>query len=139
MNFFFIFILSIVFSFSYSFSSFASDFNSKDLLALLEKEKISSVESLLAKLPKTFLQNYTLQFQGTGLQQASLENPRVLLFGERGKLVLTFNGDESQHQFEHVEVLGYSDEKEEFELFDVDFKNQTLTKNPPICLPVMPP
>ncbi len=100
----------------------------------MEKEKIYSVESLLAKLPKTFLQNYTLQFQGTGLQQASLENPRVLLFGERGKLVITFNGDESQHQFEHVEVLRYSDVKEKFELFDVDFKNQTLTKNPPICL-----
>jgi hypothetical protein len=118
------------------------DLSIQGLETLLRTKNIRTVEQLLAALPLRLRSNYTLQFRGNGLQGGSRDNPRVFLFGESGRLVLTFNGGEAVGRPRAVEILHYSPETEAFELFDLDLSRSTkdpsvrpaLEKNPVACL-----
>jgi len=118
---------------SYSLNHiYAGEMSITDLSNLLSEQKITSIEQLLAKLPPSFLKNYTLQFKGNGLQGASEQSPRVFLFGETGKFVMTLNGGDPLHgKSDHVEVLTYNDNAEAFELFNIDFSKSKINNVPP--------
>jgi mono/diheme cytochrome c family protein len=77
------------------------------LRQLIEVGGVDSVEGLLAVLPEELRAHYTLVFASRSLQDASLENPRVVLFGNKAQLILTFNGAVSQRGFESVETMEF--------------------------------
>jgi hypothetical protein len=59
--------------------------------------------------------------QSRSIQQGSLENPRVLLFGTDAKLIVAFNGSPEQSGYANLEILHFQDETETFELRSIEF------------------
>jgi hypothetical protein len=95
----------------------------------------ASVEDALALLPGEMRLNYTLVHQSRSIQQGSLENPRVLLFGTDAKLIVAFNGSSEQSGYANLEILHFKDESETFELRSIGFgKTVSFSEaNPVTC------
>ncbi len=115
----------------------AQRFDFEALVARIEAERLADVASVLGRLPFELRSSYTLVYAGGGLQGASREHPRAVLFGEDARLVITFNGHPAQARYEHLEILHYRDEREAFELRVIAFEDgrvRVSPPNPPVCL-----
>ena len=99
----------------------AADFSFESLRQLIEARGVDSVEELLAVLPEDLRAHYTLVFSSRSLQDASLENPRALLFGNKAQLILTFNGDASQRGFDAVETMEFDAAANRFVFREITF------------------
>lgn len=93
---------------------------------LIDANKVHDIEGALAILPDDLKSNYTLQYKGHGLQGASFENPRVILFGLDAKFIIAFNGSKEQALNSSLEIMQFNESKSEFELYSLDFP---LVKN----------
>lgn len=60
---------------------------------LIKAQNIKSVDRLLGVLPEKFRQRHMLMFDSPSLQNATYQNPRVLLIFPRARFVMTFNRD----------------------------------------------
>ncbi len=111
-------------------------FDFESLRALIETERLTSVEQVVARLPEDLRANYTLVYASQSLQGASHDHPRAVLFGADAKLVLTFNGDPKQRHHDEIEILQYRDEQGVFELRSISFAQgvRFSEKNPQLCL-----
>src|SRR3984893_13080082 len=85
----------------------AGEFAFDSLSQVIAERHVGSVEELLAVLPEDLRTHYSLVFSSRSLQGASFEHPRAVLFGSNAQLILTFNGDPSQHGFEAVETMEF--------------------------------
>jgi hypothetical protein len=56
------------------------------------KNKIKTVEDVLAKLPASLRTNYVIMAQSKSIQEATPENPRIIMFGEDAGITIAFNG-----------------------------------------------
>lgn len=71
---------------------------------LIDKNKIQSIGQLLPVLPLELRKNILVIFESHSLQEASCENPRIILFSNNGLLSLAFNGSPTQEGFESLEI-----------------------------------
>lgn len=112
-------------------------FNYEALLKLIERQKITTVETLLSQLPKSMLSNYALVYSSRSLQEASAQNPRAILFGSDASFLMSFNGDRSQKGFNNIEMVQFREETKTFEFREIQFiENRAVvsSKNPVQCL-----
>lgn len=114
-------------------------FHYQDLEGLLAHKKPESIEALLAELPKNYLRNATFIYHSYSLQAASYQNPRAILFGTDGELILTFNGHPEQSGFQNIEIMRWLREEAKFELRELSFPSGGGTPsmseaNPARCL-----
>jgi mono/diheme cytochrome c family protein len=103
----------------------AADFGFESLRQLIASRRVASIEELLAVLPEDLRTHYTLVFSSRSLQEASLENPRALLFGSKAQLILTFNGNASQHGFDAVETMEFDAAANRFVFREITFTPAT--------------
>ena len=119
--------------------------NALDMLTfkkLLTEKGISSIEGALAVLPENLRSKYTIAFNSRSLHGTSMTQPRVILFGDDAKFVITFNGSAEQKAYEFFEIMEWVDAKKEFQFFEVNFPTSGLVSetwhvsepNPPKCL-----
>jgi hypothetical protein len=99
----------------------ADSFGFASLEALIRTHDIGTVNELLAALPATQRRNYALMFDSRSLQEASFENPRVILYGPDARFVMTFNGGAAQRGFRAVETLEFDAVTREFRLRELEF------------------
>lgn len=91
------------------------------LAQLIAERQVSSVERALDLLPYSLRAHFALVFRSRSLQQASLANPRVILFGDDARFVVTFNGQADQRGFDSLEVMEYDDQESRFEFREIKF------------------
>jgi len=99
----------------------AAGFNFASLQSLLSQQDIGSVEELITALPAMQRNRYALVFESRSLQGASLESPRVILFGPDARFIVTFNGSPAQRGFRVVETMEFDEESKEFRLRELLF------------------
>ena len=124
------------------FTNVASGYSLDSFVKTMNQAQVSSLEEALRLLPSDLKTKFTLQYQGHGLQEASAEFPRVIMFGDDAKFIATFNGSESQGKYNSIEILQYNDDSAKFELYDLQFplkRDQRghiimPEKNPAACL-----
>ncbi len=102
---------------------------------LIRERGVTSIGDALALLPAELRLNYTLVHQTGSIQQASVESPRVLLFGTDAKLVVTFNGSPDESGYDKLEILAFDDATETFELRSIEFGSTVSFSeaNPTVC------
>jgi|GEM_PF-3742974 len=118
-------------------SFYPSGVNIKSIAQYLNDHVGIEMEQFLGDLPANFRSHFTLMHKSFSLQAGQYENPRAILFGEDASLVLRFNGHARQRGGRAVEVLSFDHEKEEFDLYHIEFPyqgNQSIQKNPARCL-----
>ena len=114
-----------------------NDISLKSLKEIIDQNKIKSIPEVLNILPTDLLKNYTMLYEPHGLQGASFENPRVVLFGSDAKIILTFNGDPAQKRYSDLEIMEFDDQSRSFNLSTISFASEQVVyseSNPPICL-----
>ena len=99
----------------------ADDFGFESLQTLMRTRDVGTVEELLAALPEAQRRNYALMFDSRSLQAASLDDPRVILYGPDARFVLTFNGDAAQRGFRTIEALEFDTVTRQFHLRELEF------------------
>src|SRR5271165_2250840 len=101
----------------------AGEFTFDSLSQVMAARHVGSVEELLAVLPEDLRTHYSLVFSSRSLQDASFEHPRAVLFGSNAQLILTFNGDASQHGFEAVETMEFDAHANRFIFREITFSS----------------
>jgi cytochrome c553 len=101
----------------------AGEFSFDSLRQVIALQHVGAVEELLAALPADLRAHYSLVFSSRSLQDASFEHPRALLFGSNAQLILTFNGDPSQHGFEAVETMEFDARANRFIFREITFSS----------------
>lgn len=101
----------------------AGEFGFDSLTQVMAAQHVGSVEELLAVLPEDLRTHYSLVFSSRSLQDASFEHPRAVLFGSNAQLILTFNGDASQHGFEAVETMEFDAHANRFIFREITFSS----------------
>lgn len=87
----------------------------KMIIDLVTNNKIYRLEDLLSKLPAGFRSGFALVYYSLSLQEASFDNPRVLMGGRTSSgdeqygspisnTIITFNGDSNQKGFHVLEA-----------------------------------
>src|SRR5258708_2127 len=99
----------------------AGEFAFDSLSQVIAERHVGSVEELRAALPEDLRTHYALVFSSRSLQDASFEHPRAVLFGSNAQLILTFNGDPSQHGFEAVETMEFDAHANRFIFREITF------------------
>jgi hypothetical protein len=101
----------------------AGEFAFESLSQVIAEQHVGSVEELIAALPEDLRAHYSLVFSSRSLQDASFEHPRAVLFGSSAQLILTFNGDPSQHGFEAVETMEFDSHANRFIFREITFSS----------------
>ena len=112
-------------------------FSRDNIATMASSGEVRSVEDMLDALFATqgekFLRSYVLMFHSRSVQDASFENPRVLLFSEKDEFVVTFNGESNQ-----IEMMVFDREDRKFKFFEIDFEKPPLERvsnvNPQKCM-----
>lgn len=97
----------------------APSFDFHALQALIEEGTGSTVEDLLAALPATYRSHYVLVFSSRSLQQASMRDPRAIIYGGDAHLMVSFNGDPSQRGHDALETMEYDADTARFRLREI--------------------
>jgi len=101
----------------------AGDFGFESLLQLIAERHVDTPETLLAALPADLRTHYTLVFASRSLQDATMEDPRVLLFGTKANLILSFNGNSSQRGFDAIETMEFVPDLNRFVFREISFRS----------------
>lgn len=117
-------------------STAAHGFDYEDLVELIHQRELTALDQVLEHLPGEYMDNFTLAFGSRSLHGSSYDYPRVILFGRDAKLILTFNGDPSQHKYHELEVVQFRDQVSEFEMHSISFTDRVRFsgRNPAVCL-----
>lgn len=78
---------------------------------LIITNNVDSIEKLLPLLPASVRSKYVVVFRSRSLQGASYKEPRVILYNDNAKFMLSFNGNENQRGFYELEVADFDSEK----------------------------
>ena len=117
-------------------------FDLDTLLRIIDEHRLSRLEEVLPLLPEELRSSFTLQYESHGLQGASFEHPRAILFGKDARFVLSFNGHPEQRKFNSFEIFQFDDNQARFEFYSLDFPiRRDLNgnairpeRNPRVCL-----
>jgi hypothetical protein len=123
-------------------SGLSGTYGMADYLQTLEQQSsIQSIDQALSLLPAPLRRNFTLIYESRGVNAASPELPRAILFTEDAKFIVSFNA-KSPLGLKMLEFRQYNDQTESFELLDLPFplkraadgKLLPPVKNSPLCL-----
>ncbi|MGH8304597.1 MAG: hypothetical protein ACRETG_03195 [Steroidobacteraceae bacterium] len=104
--------------------AYGDSLNFASLHSILERRNLGTVEELIGALPYEQRSRYALVFDSRSLQEASFENPRVILFGPDARFIVTFNGSPAQRGFRTVETMEFDAATREFHLHELQFPAQ---------------
>jgi hypothetical protein len=112
------------------------------VVRLITENHIVSIEGLLPLLPASFRSGFTLVRNSLSLQSASVTNPRAIVYGQDGRLLMAFNGNSSQDGFDNLEMIQFRGETQSFEMHLIQFPGtqssirepQFSDPNPHLCL-----
>jgi len=99
----------------------AADFNMDALAELIRTRNVATVEQALALLPAELRANYTLVFSSRSLQDAAPAAPRAILYGQDGRLIVTFNGDANERGYSVLETMQFDERSNSFQFREVSF------------------
>lgn len=102
----------------------------EDLKEIITKNDIKSIAALLPQLPKEYRSEFTLMMKSQSLQDASVNFPRVIMAGPDGRLLLAFNGDPAQKNYDSLEIIQYRDGTASFDFFEIRFPEKDQNGNP---------
>jgi hypothetical protein len=98
-------------------------FTEARLQALLQKnpatgQPVDSIAELVPLLPEELRKNFTFVYDSRSPFKSGIspEYPRVILFTDDARLILTFIGDERQPGFDLLETMAFDYEKAKFDL-----------------------
>lgn len=98
-----------------------NDFNYQKLIEIIKTCKIKKIESLLMHLPNRYLTNYVAAYATQAAMAASPSHPQITIFGEDGKLMMTFNGSKFQNGYYSLEIIHFIEQSKKFELRVIEF------------------
>ena len=96
------------------------------LQKLMDDQQISSIETLLPVLSKTFpklFSGYTLVYQSRSPQRGSEPHPRAIVYGSTANFILTFNGDANQKGFNRIETADLDPQSKKYTFREIVFKD----------------
>ena len=110
-------------------------------LDILKSGSTKSVEDFLStwktRDPLLF-RYYLLAYRSRSLQEATPENPRVVLFHPTADFAAAFNGHPSQKGFQQIELYRFNYQQNKFEFYELSFlenqKPSLSEANPRKCL-----
>jgi len=105
-------------------------FDTDALLRIVVGEHVNAIERVLERLPAPLRSHYALVFASRSLQQASDRDPRVVLFSDDGRFVLTFNGHPSQRGYNALETMQFDDERKQFVFRELTFPDPSMPDVP---------
>jgi hypothetical protein len=101
-----------------------------ELKALVARGQVTRIADLVAMLPARDRSHFALVFDSRSLHEASFENPRVILYGETGRVIVTFNGAPEQRGFEALEVAAFDEATSSFTFVEVLFPAEVGQRGP---------
>jgi hypothetical protein len=119
-----------------------ADFGYAELESLIKRLDAKRWEDVLPHLPSDLRSYYALMYDSPSLQSAEPMNPRVILYGNDGRLLIAFNGAPHQKNFASVEVTEFHPESARFEYRSIRFPEDRRSgrsasfseANPKVCL-----
>jgi hypothetical protein len=104
--------------------------------------KTMTIADVVARLPERYRAGFTLMYDSQSLQGSSFENPRVLMFGDDARTIISFNGAPDQRGYSDIE-FAYVDQSTggivframKFPAGDTGQGKVTYTEpNTPVCM-----
>lgn len=100
------------------------------------------ISDILRQLPADFRSGFVLMRETRSIQGASDRAPRVLMFGDDARTVMTFNGEPSQHGFSRLEFASVAPESGRLEFRSIELPDgdtgfghaKFSEPNPPLCM-----
>ncbi len=80
-----------------------------------------SIAAILERLPESFRSRFSLMHQSQSLQEASYENPRIIMFGNDARTVMAFNGHPSQPGYGNLEIASVNPSNSQLEFRSIQF------------------
>ena len=102
----------------------ATPFAYEDSRALIEGQGFTRVEQVLGALPAAFRSGYVLMHDSRGLQDATYDKPRAILFGDDARLTCAFNGYSSQRGFDTLECFQFRERERRFDFRQIRFPTE---------------
>jgi hypothetical protein len=109
----------------------------KEIGQWVDRGEVKSVAEVLARLPRDLRSRFVLMERSRSLQEASPDSPRALLYGDRGELVLAFNGRADQRGYGTLEAIELDPARMTYEIRTFDFRGEkprVSGANPELCL-----
>jgi hypothetical protein len=104
-----------------------------DLASIINSKQVTNIDDLLTHLPADYIKGYTLVYRTRALNQESVSprRPRVLMFGQNAKFVLSYNshftgGKARPGDIETIETLEFDDATGRSYLREVEFNGTTV-------------
>lgn len=99
-----------------------------DWVSPTQASPVTSVESLLAKLPEAYRTYFVLQYDSHSNHLSDTTHPRVIFFGPDAKLLLAFSGLPSDPHFNTVEMIEYDPPAATYHFYSIHFEeNQKVS------------
>jgi len=108
----------------------AHAFDFADLRSMVEERGIRSIEDLIPALPGSLRYRYAVVFSSRSLQGASFTSPRIVMYGEDARLVITFNGESGQRGYRAVETMEFNDSDRAFRFREIEFPERAEDARP---------
>lgn len=80
-----------------------------------------TIAAILERLPERFRSGYTLMYNSQSIQSSEFANPRVIMYGDDARTVMTFNGHAGQLGYERLEFATLNPKTEQIELAMIEF------------------
>ena len=107
----------------FAFVPLAHSLSYEDLVELITREELTTIEQVVSRLPVEYRDSYALGFHSRSLHGSSYESPRAILFGRDAKLIVTFNGDPGQQKYHELEIMQFREDTSEFEMRSISFED----------------
>lgn len=104
--------------------------NFEEIIRVLEANQPKTVAQALhaikAKHPKYF-DNYALVARSMSIQGSTPANPRVVLFDQDAKLVISFNGEVGERGYDRIELMSFDDSMKSYDFREIKFFGDSNT------------
>lgn len=84
------------------------------------------IDNFIAQLPESYRRHFTLIHKSFSIQEATPQNPRVILFGPDAKVMMTFNGHTKMRGGDSIEIIEWNEQKTSWSFSEI---KQTLNGN----------
>lgn len=116
-----------------------TDLTFVQLQRLIQTLPQNNLASLIASLPESFRENYVLMHHSRSAQRATPLKPRVIMFGNTAKLMMSYSDFKKGEsgECETLETIEFSDKENRFTMREVKFCNGQVEysqDNPASCL-----
>ena len=109
-----------------------ADLRFREIAGIANRHSPRSVEAFLERLPAEIFQDYVLMRESRSLQFASANEPRVILFGGGGNLVVAYGGHGNS-----VEAIEFNRKRKRWDFYRIDFSRNAAPEvspaNPKTC------